>query len=487
MKYLPQSPHVSIIIPSYNGLEILRECLGSLNAVTYPIRKLETIVVDDGSCDGTVEELRRHYRTVKVVKNPRRLGFVKSIQKGVTLSRGAVLVFLNIDTRVDTGWLRALIDCLSPAEGIVCSCSHILSWDGARVELAGREFDAFDLNQANAAVSPTRITRKNGPTLFASGGSMAILKRAYSTIGGFDEDYEIYHEDVDLGWRLWTRGYKVWYSKESIVHHRGGSTTRTWGASPQLAEMRLYLIRNTMYTIIKNFQSRTLSRMLSPTISYMRDNALSQMQFHTMTEAIIEVELNLRKLLIKRRRVQAKRVKSDSEIFAETGHPLQFLLNSRYMLEGAFETLRFDETDLETKIRHLLFNTLAEKLAATKDFLLVNDPLGSYMALSRDPISALLFVYYSRSDLQHAFPEVRSGDYSNLIRWAARFGAKEAQVLAKHKPWYDSHVAKANVKTLRAELESVVGFVSDKLHRFYEGTSSKSSVTTASGKERTDS
>jgi hypothetical protein len=426
---------------------------------------------------------------VKVVKNPRRLGFVKSIQNGVASSRGAVLVFLNNDTRVDTGWLRALIDCLSPAEKIVCSCSNILSWDGARVELSGREFDAFGLNQANAAISPASITRKDGPTLFASGGSMAVLKSVYLLTGGFDEDYVGYHEDVDFGWRLWTRGYKVWYSKESTVYHRGSSTTRTL-ASPQLAEIRLYQMRNTMYTAIKNFHSRTLNRMLSPMISYMGDNASSQMQFHTMTEAIIEVALNLRKLLIKRRRVQAKRVTSDSEIFAETGHPLQFLLNSRYMSEGTFETLRFDETDLETKIRHLLFNTLAGQLAVTKDILRVNDPLGSYIAISTDPISALLFVYYSRSDLQNAFPEVRGGDYSNLIWWAARFGTREcwpeAQVLAKHKPWYDSHVAKADMKTLRAELESVVGYVSDKLHRFYEGRSSKSSVTTASGKERTD-
>lgn len=114
MKHLPQSPRVSIIIPSYNGLELLRECLGSLNAVTYPIRKLETMVVDDGSSDRTVQELRRHYGTVKVVKNTRRLGLIKSIQSGVTLSRGAVLVFLNNHTRVDARWLRALVDTLSP-------------------------------------------------------------------------------------------------------------------------------------------------------------------------------------------------------------------------------------------------------------------------------------------------------------------------------------------------------------------------------------
>jgi len=247
----------------------------------------------------------------------------------------------------------------------------------------------------------------------------------------------------------------------------------------------MYQIRNLLYTIIKNSDKQNLNLLLPSIIAFLNHHALRRMQFRSIAEATIEVSVRLRQVLGKRAKIQARRTKPDSRIFAETGHPFQFLLNSKYMSSSELTWSR--EGSVEQRIRQLLFDSLAREVAMTKDYLLMKDPLGSLLAVyysrndltaafpevrlgnyerlrqwatfnydgipviekfhswypaATDPISALLSVYYARKDLQVAFPEVKSGHYYNLIRWATSFAEADEwsnDVLSKHVQWFQSH------------------------------------------------
>jgi hypothetical protein len=275
-----------------------------------------------------------------------------------------VLVFLNNDTRVDANWLKELVRPLSSSKRVVCSCSNILNWDASRTELAGRDVDAFGLEHESAQITPTSLGRTDRPFLFASGGSMAIFKTIYLRVSGFDYTFGMYHEDVDLGWRLWLLGYEVRYCKASIVYHRSGSTGKTLDYNHQEA-LRIFQIRNMLYTVIKNLDEDHLTQLLPAILSYIRYEALGSMQFQTVAEATVQVMLNLREVLAKRKRIQSKRIRSDSEIFARTGHPFQFLLNSDYMPKPSPQIREEDDGASLERIRQILIDSLIAQVSLT--------------------------------------------------------------------------------------------------------------------------
>lgn len=418
------SPNVSIIIPSYNGWGVLEECLTSLSNVAYRTDKIETIIVDDGSTDNTAREIRKRFRNVKLLRNSTRLGFVRSIEAGVNSSRGTVLVFLNNDMRVEAGWLRALVGALSPAEGVVCSCSHILNWDGSRVQLAGRDIDAFALGHVTGQVPSTLFTTNSGPVLFAPGSSMAVLRRVYSQLSGFDPDYTMYHVDVDFGWRLWTRGYKVKYCKESVVYHRGGSTLLSLDSSSR-EEISIHHIRNMLYTVIKDSDAQTLN-LLPAILAFIEHNMMRRMEFKTVARSIVEVGLNLRELLVKRSKIQLKRIKSDSKIFAETGHPFQFLLDSEYISKSPLDAIRSNEAGLEKEIIRRLINLLSEGVIITKDLLveeqirrLQNDQSRELQEIKRSFGYNFMKFYATRID-QLCPSETRRGEARKILTSSIR-------------------------------------------------------------------
>ncbi len=362
-KILPSLSTVSIIIPSHNRMENLTACIDSLLEIDYPKEKLETIVVDAGPSYKTAQKIKS-FRGVKVLRSSQKLGFAKSIEWGISSSRGAVLVFLGDDMRVDAGWLSALVESLSPVNNVVCSCSHILGSDGSRLRLAGRDIDAFGLEFGDLSVPPTSFTTHSGPSLFASTESMAILRRAYMKASGFDSDYVMYHEDVDLGWRLWIRGYKVVFSKDSIANHQTVSARTSLDFSlPE--ELRVLQIRNLLYTLVKNFGEDNLRFLLQPILSFISLRMQGRFEFRAVAKATIEVGANLKVLLMKRSKIQRRRIKSDSEIFEEAGHPFQFLLSSNYL--SCFQTdTKLRETSLEQNIRESLLNALSLETHVTE-------------------------------------------------------------------------------------------------------------------------
>jgi GT2 family glycosyltransferase/glycosyltransferase involved in cell wall biosynthesis len=332
------APSASVIILNFNGREHLPDCLGSLVGLDYPHDRLEILVVDNGSTDGSVEWVRQHHPDVRVVELGANLGFAEGNNRGATEARGEFLVFLNTDTRVTPGWLRALVAPLAGGDSdIAATASKMLDWEGAHLDfpvyatLLGMPYAS---REARRHRRPEDYARP-GALLFPSGGAMAVRRDVFLDAGGFDADFFMYHEDVDLGWRLWLLGYRVEYVPDAVVYHRLGGSSRGDPA-------QLYFLneRNALFTVIKNTGDERLARLLPLLLLWLVERTglylrLDPAKYRPGNDpstriesqavppgslagiaAVMDMIRHLPRLIEKRAAVQARRVRTDEEIAA---------------------------------------------------------------------------------------------------------------------------------------------------------------------------
>ena len=252
-------PKVLVVVLNYNGRHHLQRCFESLRALDYPSERLEVLLVDNGSEDGSVEEMRTRVPWVRLIQNPRNYGFAPACNQGAANRRDAQVVsFLNNDMRVDPQWLRELVAPIVRGE---CSAttSKMLSWDGSRIDSAGggMNFHGHGLQYGYGDV-PAAEHERARRTLFACGGAMAIDASVFESLGGFDREYFAYYEDVDLGWRAWLAGHEVHYVPTSICWHHHSSTSKRF--PPET--VRLIQTRNPLLTCLKNYDDANLRSVL---------------------------------------------------------------------------------------------------------------------------------------------------------------------------------------------------------------------------------
>ena len=256
-------PRVAIVVLNYNGRQHLEPCFESLLGLDYPRDRWELVMVDNGSVDGSLEVIKRA-GWVRLVENEDNVGFAAGCNQGAAEASDAdVLVFLNNDMRVDPGFLKELCE---PVVSGNCAATtgKMLSWDGKRINSAGgaMNFHGFGI-QRGIDETPTAEHDKGGPTLFACGGAMAIDAKVYAEVGGFDEEFFAYYEDVDLGWRLWVLGHEVLYVPSAVCYHHHSSTSRAF----PLETVRLLQVRNPVLACFKNYDDENLRRVLPATLA----------------------------------------------------------------------------------------------------------------------------------------------------------------------------------------------------------------------------
>lgn len=252
-------PRVSIVILNYNGLRHLEGCFGSLAALDYPKEQLEVILIDNGSDDESVEVMQRDHGWVRLIVNDDNLGFSAGCNQGAQAAKDAeVLVFLNNDMRVDPMWLRELVGPVVRKE-CVASSAKMYSWDGKVLNSVGggMNFHGIGIQKGYLEEHKPEFD-KPARTLFACGGAMAIDAAVFHDVGGFDEEFFAYYEDVDLGWRLWVMGYEIHYAPKAICWHHHSSTSRTF----PMETIRLLQVRNPFLACFKNYDDATLRKVL---------------------------------------------------------------------------------------------------------------------------------------------------------------------------------------------------------------------------------
>jgi hypothetical protein len=149
----------------------------------------------------------------------------------------------------------------------------MLSWDGGKVNSAGGGMNFAGVGlQYGYLEDPGPAFDFPRKTLFACGGSMAIDARVFEDVGGFDEEFFAYYEDVDLGWRLWVQGHECRYVPSSVCYHRHSSTSRNLPKEM----LRLLQVRNPLLACVKNYDDRHLALVLGPAFAL----ALHRVRLH---------------------------------------------------------------------------------------------------------------------------------------------------------------------------------------------------------------
>ncbi|MEO1084948.1 MAG: glycosyltransferase family 2 protein [Acidobacteriota bacterium] len=260
---------VSILLLSWNGRHHLEQCLPALARQRPAGVDVEILVLDNGSTDGTTAYLEEHHPDVRRLRSDVNLGFCGGNNYLAREATGDALILLNDDTRPRDIWLAELVDAARRAPDDVGAVSGlIVDWEGERLDF-GRGLLAFDghafqhgyrrdLEEARGA----GLVPKDGDELFfACGGNMLIPRQLYLELGGFDQSFFAYLEDVDLGWRLWSAGHRVVAAPAAVVHHRSMATSQQLGN----ANRGFLFERNAFLTVAKNLDDEA-RRLFMPAI-----------------------------------------------------------------------------------------------------------------------------------------------------------------------------------------------------------------------------
>jgi len=252
-------PRVSVVILNHNGRHHLKRCFESLRALDYPPDRLDVLLVDNGSDDGSHLEMSAHHAWVRFVANEENRGFAGGCNQGVELSPDAeVIVFLNNDMRVEPSFVRELVAPIVRGE-CQATTGKMLSWDGKLINSAGGGMNFHGIGiQHGYLEKPGPQHDEPRKSLFACGGAMAIEAALFRTIGGFDPEFFAYYEDVDLGWRMWVQGYETHYVPAAVCYHHHSSTSRAF----PIETVRLLQIRNPLFACFKNYDDEHLQRVL---------------------------------------------------------------------------------------------------------------------------------------------------------------------------------------------------------------------------------
>ncbi|NIH82452.1 glycosyltransferase [Amycolatopsis viridis] len=258
-------PLVSVILVNYRGAEHTIACLRALREdLDYP--NLEVLVVDNASGGDDVARITAAAGDARVIESPANTGFAGGCNLGAQHARGTVLAFLNNDARPDPAWATAAVDVLRAQPTVAAVASKVLDWDGTGVDFVDAGLTWFGMGyKRHAGGALADVARGEHEVakdvLFATGSAMFVRAEVFRALGGFDERFFMFYEDVDLGWRLNLRGWRVRYVPESVAYHRHHGTMSEVDA-PETGRETFLLERNALAALYKNLSDETLAKVL---------------------------------------------------------------------------------------------------------------------------------------------------------------------------------------------------------------------------------
>jgi len=211
------------VVVNWNRKDLLRLCLASLarqSGVDF-----ETIVVDNGSTDGSAELAAGEFGS-RVIRNSENRGFCAANNQGIQAARGEFIALLNNDAEADPGWLAALHRACNAGEDVGMAASKVLVWeDPRRIDKAGHLIfpDGQNRGRGSGALDRGQYDREE-EVLWPDGCAAMYRREMLDGIGGFDEDFFAYGDDAELGLRARIAGWRCIYTPEAVVRHHRGST-----------------------------------------------------------------------------------------------------------------------------------------------------------------------------------------------------------------------------------------------------------------------
>ncbi|MBF0528531.1 MAG: glycosyltransferase family 2 protein [Deltaproteobacteria bacterium] len=311
---------ITVVIPNYNGAEVLTDCLASLTGQTLPVH--EVILVDNGSSDGSVAMAEEVWPGIRIIQNGHNLGFASAVNAGIKAAAGQYVALLNNDVTVERDWL-AEMKLVLEADPLTFAVGPklLLDPDRERINVIGIKLKK---SLESASIGAGQLDRGQydlpGQVFGVSAGAALYRREIFDEVGFFDDDYFAYLEDVDLSFRARLMGYRFRYTPRSRAFHRQGWTTRK--RMPSSFEISRNS-RNILYCQVTNVPGRVwrrhrfniLGRHLELfwryTIQYvLRGTSIPYLR------GKMDFIRNLNRVLAKRRMVQdAKRVPDEEILF----------------------------------------------------------------------------------------------------------------------------------------------------------------------------
>jgi GT2 family glycosyltransferase len=255
---------VSVIVLNYNGRKFLGECLHGLGKQTYP--NIEVLVVDNGSTDGSADYIRQKFvRKVRLIESRENLGFAGGNNLGMIESTGEFIALLNNDAVPEPGWVSELVKAMTKSSQTgMCASKILLSGDGNLIDNTGHMIALDGMGIGRGRLDTDASQFDSNHEVFSPSGCAALYRRCMlEEIGLFDEDYFLYVDDFELGFRARLAGWECAYAPRAVVHHRFSAT-----AGEELPRKLFYIERNRIWTMLKYYPVPVI--LLSPAYSISR-------------------------------------------------------------------------------------------------------------------------------------------------------------------------------------------------------------------------
>lgn len=306
---------VSFIIPNYNGAQFLPSCLASLPSGH------EVIIVDNGSTDSSILEIKRLERSLKIKNlklkiNSKNLGFAKAVNQGILASIHDYVALINNDLVLEKDWLKHVTKAIKQYPKAVAFGGLVLSRDGKFIESEGLQYfwhgRCLNINNSHPIHNSYFINHKSPHPVWGLNAAATVYNRqVLIDIGMFDEDFFAYEEDVDLSLRFYKLGLQSAFVPHAISYHLGGGTSSKMGNFRHRMDAK-----NWIYIIVKNYSQGELIRNFVPlTIERLRNlsgllkNTTPKQLPSSLLSTYGEVFRNIPKMISKRHQLQ-KLVKS---------------------------------------------------------------------------------------------------------------------------------------------------------------------------------
>ena len=249
---------VSVVLVNFRGTDDTLTAVSHLRSLDWPADRLEIVVVENGSGDDSAERLRA-LPDVTLVVSDQNLGFAGGSNLGVSRSSGEFVAFLNNDARPDPAWISAAVAAFGTSSSIGAVASRVLDWDGELVDYIGSAMTWYGQGyKPFTGERPPALGDEERDVLFGTGSAMFVRRSVFRQLGGFDERYFMFFEDVDLGWRLNLLGLRFRYAPASLAFHKHHASMASFGEHKE----HYLLERNALFTLYKNASDETLREAL---------------------------------------------------------------------------------------------------------------------------------------------------------------------------------------------------------------------------------
>lgn len=238
---------ITVVIPNYNGIKYMADCLESLRQQEEGTPAFTVLVVDNGSTDGSVELLKEYNKSghrrkseqqnvpevvagadmdLQTILLQENTGFCHAVNVGIQASETPYVILLNNDTKVKSGFVKGLYKAIIRDAKNFSVSSQMLMWDKPElIDDAGDRYNVLGWAYARGKGKPAEAYNKATEVFAACGGASIYRKSVFEEIGYFDEEHFAYLEDLDIGYRARIYGYRNFYEPSAQVLHFGSAST----------------------------------------------------------------------------------------------------------------------------------------------------------------------------------------------------------------------------------------------------------------------